>query len=471
MSLTKVTYSMVSGAVLNVTDFGADPTGTTDSTAAIQAALDDSGDVWFPAGKYLITDSLKLSVSKRIKGEGGPKVNAGGSFIPGSIRTQCAILPRVAGNLSALGNYPVFVNKTGTTGEQYNIEGFNIFWENVTPLSTESATKGDRYGFKFVADGVAAYTAPYSTFTDIEINGAWQVYYDNSDNYLNKFKSVLGRFCRFGFYKRLGTLMHFEECGNSIGAQGFHFDNTVSPILINCAADALTPDASTPGFSANFFTDANSVSILGWDAEAATISGNDYSYMRFTRTYGTITGFTGLENTLNCAVGEFVTWFFFDNNSNVTVSAFNRKFNSSSVYQFVGSAGNVATVRSTGDSRCTLINSDVRSPSSGTPTNRYSVYSIGGFATVIDCIFDNQNEITTRIIDGNVITNALTASTQIGFTGSQYMYSGIAIPVSGSFNRGDIVLNATPSAGGTPGWVCVTSGTPGTWKAMANLAA
>lgn len=37
--------------------------------------------------------------------------------------------------------------------------------------------------------------------------------------------------------------------------------------------------------------------------------------------------------------------------------------------------------------------------------------------------------------------------------------------------RGEIVWNSAPSAGGPPGWMCVASGTPGTWKAMANLAA
>jgi uncharacterized protein YjbI with pentapeptide repeats len=40
MGLTKVTYSMIEGASINVLDFGADPTGTEDSTAAIQAAID-----------------------------------------------------------------------------------------------------------------------------------------------------------------------------------------------------------------------------------------------------------------------------------------------------------------------------------------------------------------------------------------------------------------------------------------------
>ena len=45
-----------------------------------------------------------------------------------------------------------------------------------------------------------------------------------------------------------------------------------------------------------------------------------------------------------------------------------------------------------------------------------------------------------------------------------------AAPTAGQWARGDIVWNNTPSAGGTPGWMCTTAGTPGTWKAMANLA-
>lgn len=48
---------------------------------------------------------------------------------------------------------------------------------------------------------------------------------------------------------------------------------------------------------------------------------------------------------------------------------------------------------------------------------------------------------------------------------------GSAVPTTGSWQRGAIVWNTAPSAGGVPGWVCVTAGTPGTWKAMANLAA
>jgi hypothetical protein len=45
-----------------------------------------------------------------------------------------------------------------------------------------------------------------------------------------------------------------------------------------------------------------------------------------------------------------------------------------------------------------------------------------------------------------------------------------AAPTTGSWGKGSIVWNINPSAGGTPGWVCVADGTPGTWKAMSNLA-
>lgn len=60
MSLTKVTYSMVSGALWNPVDYGADPSGGIDSTTAIQTAIDavgaaGGGVLFFPPGVYKIT--------------------------------------------------------------------------------------------------------------------------------------------------------------------------------------------------------------------------------------------------------------------------------------------------------------------------------------------------------------------------------------------------------------------------------
>lgn len=44
-----------------------------------------------------------------------------------------------------------------------------------------------------------------------------------------------------------------------------------------------------------------------------------------------------------------------------------------------------------------------------------------------------------------------------------------AAPTSGSYARGDIVYNASPSASGTIGWVCTTAGSPGTFKAFGAI--
>jgi hypothetical protein len=60
-------------------------------------------------------------------------------------------------------------------------------------------------------------------------------------------------------------------------------------------------------------------------------------------------------------------------------------------------------------------------------------------------------------------------------TKGRQMTNGTAAPSAGQWARGDIVWNTAPSAGGSMGWMCVTTGdfaaTPPVFKAMPNLAA
>lgn len=75
MALTKAHNRMISGSVASVIDFGADPTGATDSTAAIQAAIDSfgsgQGTVSFPKGTYLVTSTLTIDKDRmNLVGEG-----------------------------------------------------------------------------------------------------------------------------------------------------------------------------------------------------------------------------------------------------------------------------------------------------------------------------------------------------------------------------------------------------------------
>lgn len=47
---------------------------------------------------------------------------------------------------------------------------------------------------------------------------------------------------------------------------------------------------------------------------------------------------------------------------------------------------------------------------------------------------------------------------------------GTAAPTAGTWRLGDIVWHSAPAAAGTIGWVCVTAGTPGTWKTFGAIA-
>ena len=71
MALTKVSYSMVDKAPVNVVDFGAVGDGRTDDSASFQAAVDKAiattGVVFVPAGEYLIDDTVVLDFPGGIK--------------------------------------------------------------------------------------------------------------------------------------------------------------------------------------------------------------------------------------------------------------------------------------------------------------------------------------------------------------------------------------------------------------------
>jgi hypothetical protein len=60
-----------------------------------------------------------------------------------------------------------------------------------------------------------------------------------------------------------------------------------------------------------------------------------------------------------------------------------------------------------------------------------------------------------------------------GYYGPLMKYRGgaTAIPTSGNYIVGDILYDTAPAASGFIGWVCVTAGTPGTWKTFGAISA
>lgn len=120
--LTKKLDDLLDFYYADVVDFGADPTGATDSTAAVQAALDSNAStIVFPAGTYLVTWA-KIPSNKHVIGYGA-KITTNGNII--------------------------FANKAdGVTGgwsanRDITIEGFEVFAPNpvnCTPFGFGHAT-------------------------------------------------------------------------------------------------------------------------------------------------------------------------------------------------------------------------------------------------------------------------------------------------------------------------------------------
>jgi len=117
MSLTKASYSMITGAVANVLDYGATGNGTTDDTAAIQAAIDSGKDVYLPTGAYLVNPDTGLVVKNgtTLFGEGKAnsiivaKANTGGTVAELAAYAKGSVIKR-AFNPSSANSYVSYVN-------------------------------------------------------------------------------------------------------------------------------------------------------------------------------------------------------------------------------------------------------------------------------------------------------------------------------------------------------------------------
>lgn len=95
MSLTKVTYAMIDGAAVNVLDYGADFTGASSSSFALQTAVDSfggsQGTVYFPNGSYKLTANLTLPSNITLFGYGAEIVCNGYGFNIGANKTNITI--------------------------------------------------------------------------------------------------------------------------------------------------------------------------------------------------------------------------------------------------------------------------------------------------------------------------------------------------------------------------------------------
>ena len=127
MSLTKVSYSMINGAAVNVLDFGADPTGVADSTNAFVNAMlsfpayPSGGTIWVPNGTYKITQFW---------------IRAGITII-GESKAEVVIIPYNTSGEYAIGMDDIYTRLENLTIDGSNSVGYGLRIKGVKSKSVQ----------------------------------------------------------------------------------------------------------------------------------------------------------------------------------------------------------------------------------------------------------------------------------------------------------------------------------------------
>jgi len=135
MSLTKVSYSMITGAPANVLDYGADPTGGTNSSTAISAAIATGKPVYFPAGTYLCNVTISNRTILFGDGSTATKIKPFSNTSPAMLYSYAAMS---SPSPTSFWNYHSIVRDIGFYGT--------------------SATSGGSIGFSFGTGSPTTYT-------------------------------------------------------------------------------------------------------------------------------------------------------------------------------------------------------------------------------------------------------------------------------------------------------------------------
>ena len=193
MSLTKVSYSMITGSPVNVLDYGADSTGATDSRAAIQAAIDaampTNGAVYIPNGTYLVSTTLNCR-------------NATGNSV--SIIGETRLGTIISSTITSL--IPVFKFANSTASEAWGSGVQNVTIKKI----------GSRFGIGILCEGVVGTQITNVTFSNLSIGLAlWNT---NAGDYTEqiKFNETFFLFCDRGIqFQKFAGDPSFHGSGGS----------------------------------------------------------------------------------------------------------------------------------------------------------------------------------------------------------------------------------------------------------------
>jgi hypothetical protein len=228
MALTKVTYSMIDGAVVNVLDYGAIGNGVVDDTAAIQAAVNTGLPVYLPAGQYKVTATITNTSNLILFGDGSisvagndPQTNKSGACINWTGANAGPIFdidPDVATSLR-MNNIKIYVDKA-FTGKMINVQGSLVTGEDARAIME--------------VDGLGLYRTPldYSATFAPGNSTSIGIYFDLTSSVAGESRACVGYKFRNMYLFNLNAGIKVEVADAQAGQANFFNSNYFSDVYM-----------------------------------------------------------------------------------------------------------------------------------------------------------------------------------------------------------------------------------------------
>lgn len=264
MSITKVSYSMIDGAVANVKDFGAIGNGVANDGPAIAAAMAASKSVFFPIGVYKSEQTLTMQDGQEFYGASrwASQLKFSGDINGIVMATQCSI-----NDMRIVGNADMAAGKTcvdfGKTKDAYRSNIRNCI------IGGESASLGDPGNIRCSGSAIAGgYSSFLASFENVYFFNS-DVGYDNPQtgtqvNNALRFASCEFHACRIGCRIVLLNAVMFSQCtfeGND--ENGLIIGDSRNAILVGCYFEGNNIANTAPVAADLYIGTANNMTGFG----------------------------------------------------------------------------------------------------------------------------------------------------------------------------------------------------------------
>lgn len=518
MALTKATYSMILGAPVNVLDYGADPTGVADSTAAFAAAFAAADAIVIP-GENDQTYRLSLyrpTAGKTVIGIGNPTLNLFEDSTPvmvqflsdtrhenikfNSTETDLYLQRATIENVSN-----VYIKNCGFFGFRHvnpAPDAWGLYISNSENITVDNCKFGNNSQSDIVVVDVVRNLTIINPSNDVDANGVYLNVEPNANDGV-RYMTVTG-----GKYRKISLL---ENSFTSYASQNIAFSGIECFELMYdgsgvefddaCAFNTLVPEDPTGaisyagnlnvslGLSRNLVDDPYLLSCAYGSASSEwtnnTVPAVAWDVVRFNNIHGDYFA-TNVNNVfqvndikskklgiLDVAANNNLLFMQYGWSGIPLAAGF---IGNRTVLNFYDVGNNligftrVAAFRGLAGTRTqTQADFAVINPPAGTASVEIVVSSPLGASTVSDqFIAVGLWEIIDTLVN---TTNTRALVSQFGQQKPIVSRGNVdpsSVTSAGGF-VGDTVEKLTPVVGQSKGWVCTVAGKPGTWASLGNL--